>query len=464
MTKFLTLVIPGAVSGAIYAIMASGLVLTYQTSGIFNFAHGAVAFVVALLFFELHQPTSAGGLGWPIVPAAVVSILVFAPLLGLVLDRVLLRRLSTAPVYARIVGTIGLLVALPNLGLWIIDQGNEIFDWGLPTTSQVFRPPGLGPEPKDTWELMDGVVIDSNQIAVLAAAALVAVGLWLILRHTRIGLYMRSSVDRRELAELRGVDTGRVSAFAWMLSMMTAGLGGVLLAPLFDLADISFTLVVLGSVAAVVVAGFRSIPIAFAAGLGFGVVQNLIFGYAPDFLRDVSGFNSSIVYILAFLTLVFLGTVKGRAAGQAAEGTPPPDHRADLPAWRRRLPWLIAAVALALYVQFVASDFWAGQIASGLALSLIFLSFVVVTGLGGMISLAQATFVTTGAFAGGWLINHQFAQTTPVLMNNGHLNFLICALAGALVAAVVGTPRRHPGTTTGRARAGAGDARDRVCR
>ena len=438
MTKFLTLVIPGAVSGAIYAIMASGLVLTYQTSGIFNFAHGAVAFVVALLFFELHQPTSAGGLGWPIIPAAVVSILVFAPLLGLVLDRVLLRRLSTAPVYARIVGTIGLLVALPNLGLWIIDQGNEIFDWGLPTTAQVFRPPGLGPEPKDTWQIMDGVVIDSNQIAVLAAAALVAVALWLILRHTRVGLFMRSSVDRRELAELRGVDTGRVSAFAWMLSMTTAGLGGVLLAPLFDLADISFTLVVLGSVAAVVVAGFRSIPIAFAAGLGFGVVQNLIFGYAPDFLRDVSGFNSSVVYILAFLTLVFLGTVKGRAAGQAAEGTPPPDHRAELPAWRRRVPWLVAAVALALYVQFVASDFWAGQIASGLALSLIFLSFVVVTGLGGMISLAQATFVTAGGFAGGWLINKQFAQTTPILMNNGRLNFLICALAGALVAAIVG--------------------------
>jgi branched-subunit amino acid ABC-type transport system permease component/ABC-type branched-subunit amino acid transport system ATPase component len=437
-TKFLTLVIPGAVSGAIYAIMASGLVLTYQTSGIFNFAHGAVAFIVALLFFELHQPASAGGLGWPIVPAAIVSILVFAPLLGLLLERVLLRRLATAPVYARIVGTIGLLVALPNLGLWIIDQGNAIFDWGLPTTTQVFQPPGLGPVPKETWQVMEGVVIDSNQVAVLAAAAFVAVGLWFLLRHTRIGLRMRASVDRRDLAELRGVDTGRVSAFAWMLSMAMAGLGGVLLAPLFDLGSLSFTLVVLGSVAAVVVAGFRSIPIAFAAGLGFGVVQNLIFGYAPDFLRDISGFNSSIVYLLAFVILVLLGTVKGRAAGQASEGLPPPDHRAGLPAWRRRLPWLVAAVLLALYVQFVASDFWASQFATGLSLSLIFLSFVVVTGLGGMISLAQATFVTAGAFMGGWLINYQFAQTTPILMNNGRLNFLICALAGALVAAIVG--------------------------
>jgi branched-subunit amino acid ABC-type transport system permease component/ABC-type branched-subunit amino acid transport system ATPase component len=437
-TRFLTLVIPGAVAGSIYAIMASGLVLTYQASGIFNFAHGAIAFVTAVLFFELHQPTSAGGLGWPIVPAAIVSILVFAPLLGLVLDRLLMRRLATAPVYARIVGTIGLLVALPSFALWVIDQGNAIWDWGLPTIEQVFQPPGLGPVPKKNWTLMEGVVIDSNQVAVLAAAAFTAVLLWYLLRHTRVGLQMRVSVDRRDLARLRGVDTDRVSTVAWMLSTTLAGLGGVLLTPLFELADLSYTLIVLGSIAAVVVAGFRSIPVAFAAGIAFGVVQNLIFGYAPDFLRNVSGFNSSIVFLLAFITLVFLGQVRGRAAGQAAEGAPPPDHRAGLPAWRRRLPWLVAAAVLLVYVQFLASDYWAGQIAVGLSLSLIFLSFVVVTGLGGMVSLAQATFVTTGAFTAGWLINHQFAQTTPLLMNNGRVNFVIAAVAGAAVAAVVG--------------------------
>ncbi|MGH9026020.1 MAG: ABC transporter permease subunit, partial [Acidimicrobiia bacterium] len=407
-------------------------------SGIFNFAHGAIAFATAVLFFELHQPTSAGGLGWAIVPSAIVSILVFAPLLGFVLDRLLMRRLATAPVYARIVGTIGLLVALPSFALWVIDQGNAIWDWGLPTIEQVFQPPGLGPVPKKNWTLMEGVVIDSNQVAVLAAAAFTAVLLWYLLRHTRIGLQMRVSVDRRDLARLRGVDTDRVSTVTWMLSTTLAGLGGVLLTPLFELADLSYTLIVLGSIAAVVVAGFRSIPIAFAAGIAFGVVQNLIFGYAPDFLRDISGFNSSIVYLLGFLTLVFLGQVGGRAAGQAAEGAPPPDHRTGLPAWRRRLPWVVATALLLVYVQFFASDFWAGQIAVGLALSLIFLSFVVVTGLGGMVSLAQATFVTAGAFMAGWLINHQFAQTTPLLMNNGRVNFVIAALAGAGVAALVG--------------------------
>src|SRR5579885_3559898 len=99
--------------------MASVIVLTYQTSGIFNFAHGAVAFTTAFVYFQLHS-----GQHWPIVPAAVVSILVFAPLLGLVLDRVLLRRLAASPVHTRIVGTIGLLVALPNIALWTVEQIN----------------------------------------------------------------------------------------------------------------------------------------------------------------------------------------------------------------------------------------------------------------------------------------------------------------------------------------------------
>src|ERR1700682_1348250 len=103
MEKFMNLVLSGGVTGAIYSIMASGLVLTYTTSGIFNFAHGAVAFTTAYLYYQLHS-----GLGMPIVPALLISAFVFAPLLGLLLDRILLRRLAKAPVYARIVATIGL--------------------------------------------------------------------------------------------------------------------------------------------------------------------------------------------------------------------------------------------------------------------------------------------------------------------------------------------------------------------
>src|SRR3989440_9896466 len=115
MNQFWNLVASGLVTGAIYSIMASGLVLTYTTSGIFNFAHGAIAFASAYLYFQLHT-----GLGVPIVPSLIISAFIFAPLLGLLLDRILLRRLAKAPVYARIVGTIGLLVMLPNFVQWLV--------------------------------------------------------------------------------------------------------------------------------------------------------------------------------------------------------------------------------------------------------------------------------------------------------------------------------------------------------
>src|ERR1041384_4699073 len=113
MREFWHLTFSGLVTGAIYGIMASGLVLTYTTSGIFNFAHGAVAFAAAYLYYQLNT-----GLGIPIVPSVIIAAFVFAPLLGLLLDRLLLRRLAKAPVYAKIVGTIGLLVVLPNLMQW----------------------------------------------------------------------------------------------------------------------------------------------------------------------------------------------------------------------------------------------------------------------------------------------------------------------------------------------------------
>jgi ABC-type branched-subunit amino acid transport system ATPase component/branched-subunit amino acid ABC-type transport system permease component len=438
--KLLNLVISGAVAGAIYSVMASGLVLTYQTSGIFNFAHGAVAFVTAYVFFQLHESTSAGGLGWPIVPSAIVAVLVFAPLLGLLLEHILLRRLADAPVYARIVGTIGLLVALPALVLWLVETvANSVLELGLPTNAPGFQPPGLGPSPREVvWRPLSGVAINSDQLAVFVAAGAVAVLLWLVLRHTRVGLEMRAGVDRRELAGLRGVSAAKTSVVAWVLSMMLAGLGGVLIAPLQGLGDINYTLVVLGSLAAVVAAGLRSIPIAFAAGLLLGVLQNLVFGYAPDFLSDISGFLSSIPFLLTIVLLFFLGFDRTRAAGSVADESPPEDHRAGLPRWRRILPWTIAVSALVVYELWFANEFWSSLIAKGIVLGIVFLSFVVITGLGGMVSLGQATFVTASAFTVGYLVNTEFGFTIPLLMHDGRFSFFAAVVAGTAVAAAAG--------------------------
>ena len=100
MTELLSLVVAGAVAGGLYAIMASGLVLTYQASGVFNLGHGAVAFVSALTYYVLNQPREAGGVGLPIALAGLIAIGVVAPLIGWLLDVALFRKLASAPTAA----------------------------------------------------------------------------------------------------------------------------------------------------------------------------------------------------------------------------------------------------------------------------------------------------------------------------------------------------------------------------
>ena len=445
MQKFLNFLISGTVTGGIYALMASGLVLTYETSGIFNFSHGAVAFVTAYFYYQLHT-----GAGIPIVPAAVISVLFFAPALGLLLDRLMLQRLSTAPVYARIVGTIGLLVALPQLALWLVETvADDLFGASLPKLADIGAggsAPGLGPFPPTVfrfgWLGLPTVHLNSDELAVFGAAAIGAGVLWFIVRRTRTGLEMRAAVDRESLASLRGINRRRTSALAWVLTMLLAGVGGILIAPLFQLQPDFMTLIVFGSLSAVVLSGLRSIPIAFVGGLALGVLQDLVAGYGnsflPHFLNNLSGFRSAIPFILT-LALVFL------IREAPSEEAPQPDHRAGVPAWRRRLPWIVfTIVLLGFALQWTgipalqADTYEQGIIAQGIVFGIIFLSFVVVTGLGGMVSLAQASFVVAGGFGAGWALDRNWGINVPLLATHGHLNFAIAAVIGAVAGAGLG--------------------------
>ena len=418
MREFLNLVVGGIVAGGLYAIFASGIVLTYQTSGIFNFAHGAIAFASAYLFFQLNT-----GLGWPVVVSAVVAILVFAPALGWSFDRLLFRRLADASDTVKMVVPIALLVAVPSLCLLVVDRLNAWFDTGLPTQDQILSIPGLGPTPKEIWRV-GGVIVDSNQIAVFSAALLAAVALWVLLRHTRLGLRMRAVVDRRPLAGLRGVDADRTSGMAWMIGALLAGLAGVLLAPLFTLNAPTFTSVVLISTPAVVLAGFRSLPIAFLGGLGIGVLQNLIAGYA-DFAKGINGFRTALPFILLYVLLFLLARDRRKTTGTATEQVTARLTPAGASIRRKAIVWGSWTLVLLVFSLFFASDYWQALIARGLALGLVLLSFTIVTGIGGMVSLAQAAFVSAAGFTAGWALSHRWP-------------FLLALVAGTVVAAVLG--------------------------
>ncbi|UGQ15071.1 ATP-binding cassette domain-containing protein [Yinghuangia sp. ASG 101] len=418
MSEFVGYVVSGLVTGAIYALLASGLVLAYSASGVLNFAHGATAFLSALVFYELNQ-----GLGWPAVPAALFTVFVFAPGLGWALDAIMFRRLARLGETPQIVATIGLLVALPAMGLWAVklltDAGVDL----VPAENQ-YGLPGVGPNPPRHWEVMDGVGIDSNQLITWIVTAVVAVGLWVLMRHTPLGLRLRASVDSRTLTELRGVSADRLSGFAWMLSAGLAGAVGVLAVPLLALSSSDYTLLLFVSAAAAVLGRFVSVPVAFAGGLLLGVVQNLVAGYAPSWTERITGFRTAVPFILLFVGLLVLSRGR-RSAGTAAVDAPPPDYLAGMPVWRRWAPWVASGVFLAVSLYTWTTAFWIGLIAQGLAASLVFLSFTVVTGLGGMVSLAQATFVMASALTAGLLMSHG-------------VPFLVALVVGTVVAALLG--------------------------
>ena len=457
MNKVLDLLLTGAVTGAIYSIMASGLVLTYRTSGVFNFAQGAVAFIVAYFYYQIHSA------GIPIVPALILSAFVFAPLLGLVLDRLCLRRLAKAPVYARIVGTIGLLVALPAAAQWlVVEVANGVFGlklMGNAAITQGVPTPGIGPTPPHYFRFLQGVALNTDQLAVFVVAACAAILLWYLLRRTRMGLEMSAVVDRDALAGLRGINANRTSAAAWVLSMVLAGLGGVLIAPLFILDPTIFEFVVLGSLAAVVFGGLRSLPLTFAGGLLIGVVQNLVAGYStvfPKAIANLSGLQDSIPYLLVLVLGLILGRERGRQAGSASDERPPFDHRMGMSALRRRAPWVIFVVLVAGYALHWSPVSWMQAnttaqtaIAESIAIGIIFLSFVVVTGLGGMVSLAQATFVTAAGFGAGWALSKNWSINVPFIASHGQINFVWAVVIGSAIAAALGALIAWPATRLG---------------
>ncbi len=417
MTPF---IIGGLVLGGIYAISTLGLVLTYTSSRVFNFAQGAMSFLLAIMFHEL-----AVTWGWNKVLAAVVAVGLAGPLLGLFLWWVLFRHLATAPASVRLVSTVGLWVALPAITrILFVDE--EIFDRT-----------GLGPDIPSNHEIL-GVAVNSNQIIVVVAAALVAVVVSLVLRFTPLGLAVRASVDSPRMASIVGVNTSLVTASSWMIGTTLAGVAGLLLVPLRGYTEIQFTALMVASFAGVVIARMHSLVLGFLGSMLIGLLQSLAQSaegedllkfLLPDEGVIIRGVQPSIPFLLM---IVFLLGYRGLRSESFALDTRSmaDDHLlvaesgdGERSRLRRLLPALVL-VGIVLLLPLGLAPLWEALVAKGLALAVIFLSYVVVTGEGGMISLCQVTFA---GIAG--------ALTADLAQNHG-----VPTLGAVLVAAVIVVP------------------------
>jgi branched-chain amino acid transport system permease protein len=416
MSDLLGYVIRGIPFGCVFALVAIGLVLTYKTSGVFNLAFAAQAFVSAAVYYQLRIDQ-----GWPNVPAFLVAVVVVAPLLGLVLERFLFRHLRTAPAVAKLVVSLGLLVALPEIvKLWF---GSDAA-YGVPT---------IWPNQYAIYHFAD-YAIDGNETATVIATVLSVVLLTLLFRYSNIGLRMRAVVESPRMTALAGINPDRVSAFAWMLSSLFAGLAGVLIAPLFaQLSSTNFTILLVAAIAAAVFARLSSIPMALLGGLLLGILQGILAGYLPLNSVLATGLRPSLPFVLLFLLLLFWPGLRHRkeATDPLAGVDPPPP---GLAATTRGRGLTIATYALGVGIvaagiflaMFSFDDFWLLIVTKAVVFGVIFLSITVITGMAGQISLCQATFAAVGGFA------------TAQLVHEWDLPVLLTMVLGALLAAAVG--------------------------
>ena len=375
MTTFLAYTIIGLATGCIYALTASGLVVTYTTSGIFNFAHGAIGMLMAFTFWELTIER-----GWPQWLALLVVLGIFAPLLGALIERVLMRRLHGATTSTQLVVTLGLLLSLMGLATL----------WWDPTEPRVLPEFFVG----NTVRLFS-VNVTYHQLTMMGVAVLVAVFLRLFFYRVRLGIAMRAVVDDPELASLNGADPDRVAAASWAIGSMLAGAAGILLAPLVSMDVLLLTLLVINGYAAAMVGRLKSLPLTFIGGLALGLAESFAIGNLPP--SWIAKVKPALPIIFLYLVLLILPQTRLRAGRLVGTRRAP-----RVAGFRESLIGAAALMAGAVLVITLVPD-QIGRFNQGVVFGMIMLSLVLLTGYAGQVSLAQMTFVGLGAFAmGNW--------------------------------------------------------------
>lgn len=415
----------GLALGSIYALAAAGITVTYVSTGILNFAFGSFAYFLARTYYWLNSQ-----LGWPILPSAVVTLLVIAPALGAFLYAVLLRHLRRSSTLVQIVATIGLFVAMPPLALVLF--GNETIN----------AAPGLSPQPEHVFHVFGAAVSLDQVIAYSFLVGIVALGT-LVLRFTDTGLRVRALVSTRALASLSGINPFVISISVWMIATALAGLTGVLAAPSMGLTPDGMTSLMSAAFAAVIAARLRSLPVTVIVALLMGVATDMIQEYLPATSTYTAGIVQSVPFVVTALAFLYFytrhGAVRditgggsldaaiepqgGAGAGLAARARQAAVARSQSVLSFGSVGSVVVFIIIAL-LPLLFSGYWLTLIAGAFAYGVIFLSFTLVLGEGGFLWLCMISFSGLGA-----AIAAQFATAAgwPPLL-------------AVIVAAVIVTP------------------------
>ena len=401
MSGFIPFVVIGIATGSAYGLAGTGLVLTYKTSGIFNFAYGSIAALAVFVFYWLH---TEHGLPWPL--AALIVLAVMSPVEGLLLE-LLARILEPVAVSLKVVATIGLLLVV--LGVGSIWYGSGSYVTAFPQFL-----------PSSTIDV-GGVYISWSQIIVVIVSVLATATLYWFFRFVRMGIGMRGLVDNPSLLAMTGEKPVRLRRWAWVIGTVFASAAGLLLAPTLSIDALVITMLIVQAFGAAAVGYFSSLPLTFAGGLVIGIGASLATKYVAS-VSWLSGLPAGLPFILLFVVLIV--TPRAKLVERRVTQARPVRRSWRAPVRVRVLGGLAVLAVLAFVPQMVGADlpiwseFLIGVVLFGS------LGFLVRTS--GQISLCHLAFAAAGAAA----FSH--------LMGDWHVPWLAAVLLAGLITVPVG--------------------------
>jgi branched-subunit amino acid ABC-type transport system permease component len=403
LARLLGLAIGGIPLGAMYALQAMGIVLVYKTSGVFNFAQGAIGMTAAFIAASVGV---SYGLPWPI---AVVAALAAGAAIGVVMERLTIRPVSgTLP---RTVVTLAWLLFLQGLAqlVWGTGAGREFLTI-LPST------PALR---------IDALFVSFgwDQLGVLAIAVAIAAALGIFFRTRSFGVAMRAVADDPEGASVLGVDPGRVQLVSWALGAGMAALSGILVTPLLGSLDtVSLVVLTIQALAAALVGRLNSLPLTFAGGIALGMVQPVV-----QYQFHLAAGGNELVAFVFVLGALLLRKRTGR--GDSGGGGLQPVALGPMPSGRAAAIMVAGLVGFGLLQAFVITpDSTSRAIAATFIWAVGILSVVLLSGVAGQVSLCQAAFMGVGGY-GAALALGLGVPFLPAILVGG----LVAAAAAALV-------------------------------
>jgi sulfate-transporting ATPase len=352
--------------GGLYALISLGIVLVYRGSGVINFAQGAIGMAGTYLYWSLHDNGNM-----PFAEAFTISILASLAF-GIFIQLVIMRALRHQSPLARMLATVGILVTLTSAVALKWPQAVQEVQSSLPTGSVHFG---------------GSITLGQNEIWIFGIVIVLSAAFYLVYRYTRFGLATTAVTENPIAASTLGYSPDLIASVNWALGCALATLAGILLAPITGLSVEGLTLLAIPAFAAVVVGNFRSFPITVGAGLALGVIQSEMSNYVPS----TTGWAEAVPFFILLIVLA----VRGRALSGKAERA----IRLPRAGTGRIRPWAVGFFVVICLLGIEILDYnWVAGITTTLAVALVVLSLVVVTGYAGQLSLAQLALAGIGAW------------------------------------------------------------------